>query len=442
MANSTKQMVYRGDWLICANYSIGEVVLRNGALWLAVAQNAGTDPDSEVGMNYWMLIGSEEPAEKNHNELDGLQGGDTAKGEFFHVTKDHLAALKQAHNPSESNPFLTVENMPALEKRVADFQMREKPEGTGALYAAEFGGGAFVAVGDDCAVRSLDGRNWALLANVPAGHWRGTAYGGGVFAALGLAGKAMWSDDSGETWTESTAPEVDWNALAFGNGMFIGVSDGKVVKSLDGKTGWTAKDVLAGYGEDIAFGNGVFVAIGPAGALTSTDGETWTEQETPRATWRCVVYGNGKFVALGGKCIFSTDGGQTWTESDLPSGGWDAVCHGGGFFAAVGNSDQSMVTGDGALDWTQTAVPNFLWRALAFGLDTFVAVGSGIMAARVVDAAAALNRANGPSGENAFATLLDITEMREELERMKQTLNTYETRIVELEGCLTIEGDA
>ena len=425
MANATtKPMYYRGDWLPCANYSIGEVVLRNGALWLAMAQNAGTDPDSTEGESYWALVG----------EIGG-QGGDPEHGELYHLTPEQLAAIRNADHPNGSNPFLTARNMPALEKRVAPFRLLERLEGMGALYAAAFGGNAFVAVGDKCAARSIDGQAWELLANVPAGYWRGVAFGGGVFAALGLSTNAMWSDDGGQTWTLTTAPEGEWNALTYGNGMFIGVCDGKIVKSLDGRTGWAAKAVPAGYGEDIAFGNGVFVAVGPAGALTSTDGETWTERETPRATWRCVEYGNGKFVALGGKCMVSMDGGQTWslTQAGLPSGGWDAVCHGGGFFVSVGNSAQSMTTGDGALDWTQTAAPNFIWRGLAFGLDTFVAVGSGIMTGQVVDVAAALGNVRGANATNTFATMADLAavttavgEFRTELTRVLESLTMGE----------------
>ncbi|MBQ9526252.1 MAG: hypothetical protein IJR68_01465 [Fretibacterium sp.] len=430
MANPvTKPMYYRGDWVPCCDYAVGEVVTRNGALWLALRQSAGVDPDTAEGVNYWALFGgSDEPEpEKTHNELNGLQGGDGEKGEFYHVLKDHLEAMRQARNPAEGNPFLTAADMPALEKRVEAFRLREKPEGTGALYAVAFGNGAFVAVGDGCAVRSADGREWAAADGVPAGFWRDVAYGGNVFAALGLGGKAMWSEDGGQTWNETTAPEGEWNALAFGNGMFVGVCDGKIVRSLDGKTGWSAKEVPTGYGEDVCFGNGVFVAIGPKGAMNSVDGMTWTEQETPGATWRCVCWDEGIFLALSGKCMVSTDGGQSWAASDLPAGGWDAVCGGGGFFVGVGNSAYRIVTGAGELAWVQTGAPNFLWRALAFGLDTFVAVGSGIMTAKVVDAAAALSSANSPSGENAFATLLDLVEMREALTRQAAALEEFRT---------------
>ena len=427
MANTmTKPMYYRGDWLMCANYSIGEVVKQNGALWLALTQNAGVDPDSAEGESCWALVG----------EIGG-QGGGPEPGQLYHLTPEQLAAIRNANHPSGVNPFLTAADMPALEKRVAAFQMVERSQGLGALYAAAFGEDVFVTVGDKHVARSTDGRNWVAVVDCPDGYWRGVAHGGGVFAALGLGTDAMYSEDGGQTWTLTTAPEGEWNALAYGNGMFIGVCDGKIVKSLDGRTGWAAKAVPAGYGEDIAFGNGVFVAVGPAGALTSTDGETWTERETPRATWRCVEYGNGMFVALGGKCMVSTDGGQTWTltPAGLPSGGWDAVCHGGGFFVGVGNSAQCIATMDTALEWTQTAAPNFIWRGLAYGLDMFVAVGSGIMTANVVDAAAAMAGAHAPSGTNAFATLEDLADVRNAVASFRADM----TRVLE---SLTIEGEA
>ena len=438
MANTTtRQMYYCGNWKTCRDYEAGDVVRYGGVLWMAITQNAGIEPDEGAG--YWMPFGESLPPVTSHNELDDIQGG--AAGEYYHITKGQNSAMGRANNPSGENPFLTVADMPALEKRVAAFKLAEKPEGIDTLYAAAFGGGVFAAVGDDSVATSTDGRHWVKRES-PAGFWRGAAYGGNVFAAVGLNGKAMFSEDGGETWTAGTAPDGDWNGLAFGNGLFVGVSDGKTMRSLDGKTEWNERDVPEGYGEAVCFGNGVFCAIGPRGVMTSADGLNWTERETPTATWRCGAYGNGKFMALAGKCMTSTDGGETWEVSNLPSGGWDAVCHGGGFFVAVGNSAQRIVTGDGTLEWEQSTAPNFVWRGLAFGNDIFVAVGGGIMAANVVDAAAALAGANSPSGENAFATLADIGDMRDALAQMSEKLNEYETRLQEIQASLVIEGEA
>lgn len=423
MAEKKGNMFYRGDWKVCCEYDVGDVVQRAGALYMAMDQSAGMDPMDPLNGKYWKLTFAPiVPPATKHNELEELQGGNAAKNEFYHLTKEQAEAAVHAKAPGAGNPFLTVGELPYLEKRVTDFRLLKKPDGIGQLYGAAFGDERFVAVGDDSCAVSADGETFEKRA-CPAGFWRGVAVGGGVFAAVGLGGKTMYSEDRGETWNESVAPDGDWNAVVHGNGMFVAVSDGKIMKSLDGKTLWTAKSVPAGYGLDVAFGNGVFAAIGPKGALTSPDGENWTPRDTPLATWRTGDYGDGKFLALGGKCMVSEDDGATWNlGAPLPAGGWDDVKYGGGFFVAVGGASSCLASPSGVLRWEQRPVPNFVWSALAFGLDTFVAVGSGIMAARIVDAAAALHGANAPNGTNVFATAADVGSVKKELDGLSELL--------------------
>lgn len=354
-------------------------------------------------------------------------------------------AVKYAESPSKTNPFLTLKQLPYLEKRVGDFKLEEWPDGLSALYSVTFGNNIFAAVGDNCAAISSDGRNWTVSAT-PSGYWRSVAYGGGVFSAVGLNGHAMYSQDNGLTWEESTAPAGDWAAAAYGNGCFISVCDGQVMKSINGKTGWSAKDVPAGYGEAVAFGNGVFIAIGFKGVMTSTDGENWTEQTAPKATWRCGDYGDGKFIILAGKCAYSEDLGSSWEIKELPSGGWDAVQFGDGFFVGVGNSSQCIIANSEYLEFEQKSVPNFIWRDLAFGLDMFVAVGSGIMTANIVDAASAINNANNPNGTNHFATVLDLNQILDRISRLENELidmtGDLSTEISEIKSSLTMKEGA
>ena len=325
-----------------------------------------------------------------------------------------------AKAPGTDNPFLTVGELPYLARRVTDFGLVKKPSGIGQLYGATFGEERFVAVGDDCGVISPDGTLW-FEQSVPKGFWRGVAYGGGVFAAVGLDGKAMYSADGGKTWRESVAPEADWNAVAHGNGVFVAVADGKIMRSLDGKTQWTEKAVPAGYGTDVAFGDGLFLAVGPKGAMTSPDGENWTERDTPHATWRAVGHDGERFLILGGKGATTKDG-TAFDLHALPAGGWDAVIHGGGFWVAVGGAYSCMTSPSGVLNWELRDVPNFVFSDLAFGKDTFVAVGSGIMIARIVDVAAALDGANAPSGTNVFATVTDVNGVKKELDELSELL--------------------
>jgi len=93
MAEKTGNMFYRGDWKVCCEYNVGDVVQRAGALYMAMEQSAGMDPLDPLNAKYWKLTFAPiVPPTTKHNELEGLQGGDAAKDEFYHLTKDQAEA--------------------------------------------------------------------------------------------------------------------------------------------------------------------------------------------------------------------------------------------------------------------------------------------------------------------------------------------------------------
>ena len=47
-------MFFRSDWEFCTEYKVGDVVLRNGLLYMAIKKSAGKYP--EVDYEYWKLI--------------------------------------------------------------------------------------------------------------------------------------------------------------------------------------------------------------------------------------------------------------------------------------------------------------------------------------------------------------------------------------------------
>ena len=412
-------MNYRGDWKHCVEYDPGDVVRRAGSLYLALAQNAGMDPVDPLNGKYWCLVMAPVAGSALHNTLGGLQGGDGAKDEFYHLTKDQAEAALFARRPARGNPFLTKEDFPAFEKRVTEFRRVKKPEGTGQLYGAAFGRpagfeeGKFVAVGDNSCIVSLDAETWEKR-EIPKGFWRGVTFGMGLYVAVGMDGHTAASAD-GDGWTPCIAPDGDWNSITYGNGIFVAVADGQAMTSLDGRTQWSAKTVPEGYGRCVVFENGTFVSIGPKGVLLSVDGRNWTPRPIPHGTWRAVAVGEGKLVALSGKCAVSGDEGETWEQVPTPAGGWDALTYGAGFFVAVGGAAACMVSPADTIRWELRDVPNFVLSGAAFGKDTFVAVGSTILTAHVVDTAAALNAAHAPSGENFFVTAADMERFKASL---------------------------
>lgn len=180
-----------------------------------------------------------------------------------------------------------------------------------------------------------------------------------------------------------------FNAITYGNGLFVAVgSNGVIQTSPDGVT-WTARTAGGGYTgifrsvvwvEDL----GLFVAVGDAGGpQTSPDGVTWTQRSFNSILGaRTVVYGDGLLVAAsssGSEVEVSTDG-ITWTNHALttPIVG-PAGAFGGGVFVLVGISGAIRSSDDG-INWTaRTADGGFTgnFTGVAYGHGLFVAVGTG-----------------------------------------------------------------
>jgi hypothetical protein len=212
-------------------------------------------------------------------------------------------------------------------------------------------------------------------------------------------------DPSGMTWTQRTLPSADWTSVAYGNGVFVAVSNGVgggngniAATSTDGAT-WTQRTLpTSREWKSVAFGNGTFVAVTlGSDAATSTDGVTWTQRTLPSGVqWSSVAYGNGTFVAItdgtisgsGNVAATSTDG-SSWTQRTLPaSARWSSVTYGNGKFVAVSlsNSDIAATSPDG-VTWTQRTLPTSReWQSVAFGNGVFVAIDSlGSFAATSAD---------------------------------------------------------
>ena len=448
-------MNYRGDWIYCADYEAGDVVRSGGKTYLALQQSAGKDPQDPLNAGFWDSLSGGSSTTPDHNDLDGLQGG--TEFERFHLTQNtaeaaeaadspsagnpfvtknelpdghndlsglqggtqneryHLSgnaseAAEFAKNPSRNNAFVTEEELPAFNRAISNFLPAEIPEEAGMLYGAAAGTDSFAAVGDRCAVRADGGDplHWTLDANVPAGYWRDVAFGGlDVYAAVGMEGKSMWREEEGDCTLNPTLGG-DWKKVVWGNGLFVAVCDGMIMKSSDGKT-WSLRSLPSGYGRDIAFGNGYFYIVGQNGAKRSANAETWTDMDLGTlATWRTITAGGGYVCVLGGKCVISGDGGIIFREYPIPIGGWEESCFVSGFLAATDGIDNVMTTEANSVDWDRKSIPNYAVRSLSAGNDIIIATGSRIMTARVNDTGAAIENANAPNATNPFATMQDV----------------------------------
>lgn len=193
-----------------------------------------------------------------------------------------------------------------------------------------YGNGVFVAVGHGFAVTprimtSPDGVTWTARTGPTSKKWEDVIYASGLFVAVasdgtGSASRVMTSPD-GITWTLRTTEARGWRSIAYGNGIFVVVSDGTVpgsgsdvMTSPDGII-WTLHDNIPNMEWfAVTYGDGIFVAVNTDSSLnavmTSSDGINWTLRAIPSflQDWFCVGFGNGMFVSLSGdKLITSGD---------------------------------------------------------------------------------------------------------------------------------------
>jgi len=225
-----------------------------------------------------------------------------------------------------------------------------------------YGNGTWVAVSyDGTVMTSTDGFTWTSRAAAAAvGYsWLSVTYGNGLFVAVakndnGLNGQIMTSPD-GITWTSQTTPTdiYWWISVAYGNNLYVAVAFAggnrttHVITSPDGIT-WTLQTHPAADFQAVAYGNGLWVATGYGDAYTSPDGVTWTRRVNTGTDhgWTSVVYGRDTWVAVSGsgtQRVMTSPDGITWTvrSSANDTKSWRAVTYGGGKLVAVAASTAS-----------------------------------------------------------------------------------------------------
>jgi len=222
----------------------------------------------------------------------------------------------------------------------------------------------------------------------------------GDFNEFLVGGNRTWRVDLNQISANNDI--TDWNisqvgftlnflSIAFGNGKFVAVDNGKSYTSLDGIT-WTNTYTLP-FGKafrDVTYGNGQFVAVGWAivgttlgFAYTSPDGVTWTSRTAAaNQQWERVRYGNGLYVAVANyetagdtNLVMYSNDGITWTSTNITSRNYTGVAYGNGLWVAVANSigaatNLSSYSYDG-ITWNVNANSNFGSANLIFADGKF-----------------------------------------------------------------------
>lgn len=187
--------------------------------------------------------------------------------------------------------------------------------------------------------------------------------------------------------------QSDWRDIAYGNGVFVAVAQGRVAYSENG-INWTEIDLqnsgMVCY--SVAFGNGKFVATGAGykDYYYSEDGINWTKGKLPLpGTW-FVAYGNGRFVTVdngsNADTVLYSEDGVNWTSTpmtvELESGSkWATVRFVNDRFIALASYQISAYSKDG-VNWTKITLPSSTnyqdaayYKDIAYGNGKYVAVG-------------------------------------------------------------------
>ena len=283
--------------------------------------------------------------------------------------------------------------------------------------AVTYGDGKFVAVASsgngNRVMTSTDGEYWVSRTSASDSNWQGITYADNQFVAVGS--NAVMTSPDGVTWTSSTAPTGEWQAITNCGGLFVATAtwgSNYVMTSTNGVDwtvrtpaygwshdavacsatvprfvsvsqfgrGWSSADGISGWSiqnpgaivdiRTVAFGNGRFSWLeystnsGNRYGGYSTNGLNWSNTPSaPANQWKYITYGGDKFIAvaeggLNSRSAYSTDGANWTLGSGVPSNSWQGVAYGAGKYVAVANSgtdNRVMTSADGQL-WESLSV--------------------------------------------------------------------------------------
>ena len=204
------------------------------------------------------------------------------------------------------------------------------PQGNN-LNAAVTGNGVSVAVGGVGTVYTLPtGGSWRQETSGTTNTLYGIAYGGGQFAAVGVADAIITSTD-GVNWSTATVTDTSQNlfAIAFGSNTFVAVGTNGVVFTSIGGGSWSEGQIASNIiATSVAYGAGEFVVVAHslAGATQiyySSTGTSWTAASLPQLPSDTSVYlafNGSQFLAMGlntqgttGASLMTSSDGKTWS---------------------------------------------------------------------------------------------------------------------------------
>jgi len=209
--------------------------------------------------------------------------------------------------------------------------------------------------------------------------------------AVGEGGRLLRSfADNGDRWVESTTPfRFDIEALAFLDGLLLGVGQNESIGTSGSGFDWTLRDSTTPDAiREVATNGTVTVAVGDDGNVyrSTNDGETWSQPSVGiTEDLRDVIHTPIGFLAVGtGGAIYSSPDGSSWTAATSVTslfltpftGNLNAVGYNGTAYVAVGENKAILQSTDG-LNWEQVGLGAVGINDVTNKGSLFIAVGDG-----------------------------------------------------------------
>lgn len=220
-----------------------------------------------------------------------------------------------------------------------------------------YGNKKFVAVSDggDIAICTSDGTSWSLSPfNVPEG-LSGIIYDGMKFIALPCNGDKIYYSSDALEWSQGQLPVSQrWDALCYGDGIYVACGKSSNVYSFDGINWKESKSIFKPaqiMNSSITYGNEVFIAV--VNTVDEHEGSTYA-----------YYYYTTNGVEWYSESLYSRDSNKAVGSHWRSVAYTDAVGPYGGGFVMVGSGSKIVfsVNRDTSLQSTSTGVTSFKGR--------------------------------------------------------------------------------
>ena len=210
---------------------------------------------------------------------------------------------------------------------------------TDALNDVLFAEGIYVAVGgvngsSDRILTSTDGQNWTDRTPGIGNTLKEVIYAQGAFLAVGQSGVRAFSDD-GITWSNVNVGGNTWDAVAFGNGIYLQENSAGAIHTATTVGGFpnaTGTHASANLESAIYFPRtGQFVLGGDDGQAYTTSNGVGAATAGPvfsgAVHWDMTTNGQSVLIGSSGGELSQADDGVNFTVSVLGVGNWNGVAY-------------------------------------------------------------------------------------------------------------------